>query len=365
MKQPVWWKALPVVLCFGLLLTSCRGDAPAASNSSTASETRQTIPPEERTNGFVNDEYQYAVFSDYYLGPYGILDRSDNVLVSPTYEGIYQMTNDRFYAFPGDGKGLLIDQNGKVLIGHTQEDLQCNIDRDAAEDKNGKAVLFCADGQLYDADGGKIGKAYDQMRFSEEGMPLAKNDEGYFELDENGKEIRRLDEVQTVGSAFDGALQLTLKPDIEWNKYGAKNKDGKQILDEKYYNIQFLSPDRVVGYETVHWEDVCYPDREVVIVDSKGRIVCDRYSYIALSATASNQADIQLYPYPYLVAFVGKTTDKASESGSGWYVIDHDGNPVNKEPFAEQTKDEGALVSFLCADNRTVTYSLETGKIVE
>lgn len=363
-------KSATAVLCACLLLSGCRGSAPTESTappdvSTAPSETWQTVSPEQR-NLFCNDQYQYGKCREYYYGPYGIVDREGNVLISPTYEGLYQMANDRFYAFPGGGVGILVDQNGNVLIPDTVEDLQCNIDQSTAEDMQGKPVRFCADGQLYDADGGKIGELYEKMTFPRDGNTvLAKNSEGFFELDLDGRRLRRLDEVQTVDTVFDGALQLTMKPDIDWKKYGARNKEGKQLLEEKYKDVLFLSPDRVIGFDTVGWEDVGYPDREVLIVDSEGKIVCDRYNYILLLNGALMTTSIQVYPYPYLVASIGKATDEVTEDEIGWYLIDHDGNPVNETPFVDHSQINGELVSFIDANNLTVTWSLKTGKMVE
>ena len=207
MKRYLWCSVLCVVLCACLLLSGCGGtesvepdnsaDPVGSSDESAASAgTTTLIPSEERRDPFINDQYQYAGFCESLWGPCGILDREQNVLVSPTYEGIVQMANDRFYAFPGGGVGVLIDQTGRVLIPDTGYDVMCNIDVKTAEDLQGKPVRFCAGGQLYDADGGKIGEPYEKMEFDLDGAVLAQNSEGFFELDLDGKRLRRLDEVQ-------------------------------------------------------------------------------------------------------------------------------------------------------------------------
>ena len=298
---------------------------------------------------------------------YGIMKVSGEEVVPPRYSTYSLLRNDRLVVGEEQSTHFtVIDEQGNTVLELRPPCLEtyCNWEFDTfdktttpymaiLEPKKDSAALFDIDGKMH-------GDTWRRMKFDTAETVLAENDDGLFSLDLEGQIIRQLGEVQTVAALFDNTRLLTKRQTFDGDLYGARDGDGRLLLEENFGTVCFLSRDRLVGQSpTLDKEN---PGSYTSIVDGTGQVICERYTYIDLPPADDTAPS---YPYAYLIAAIA--TEQNAKVETGWYLIDHDGNPVNEEPFADYRTDSEnpAILTFCRADDSTVTYSLETGKIVE
>lgn len=344
--------------------------APASSPDSADS------PPRERLERLYGDSGTYWLFRETRGEDtfYGIMRENGEVVAPANYIWYRYFQGNRLMVEVAAPEHqlpelLIVDEQGQTVLGPMLYFGEVSGDfhnwmldaPDPTADVPFRTIYPQGDDEvaLFDIDGVRHGDNWRSMSFRTPETVIAENDNGLFLLDLEGQIIRRLDEVQTVDTLFDGRLLLTKRDAFLYReKFGVRTPSGQVVLEEKYKHVFFLSDDRIVGANEKFSLDTPDPDVRATIFDSEGRVVCDRYNQI------EHPGDGRIGSFAYYPAAITGGPD--SFYHLDWYLIDQDGDPVNEEPFVDYRTDSEnpSLLFFQRADGSSVTWSRQTGRPV-